>query len=570
MTESTRDIAARLAALPDKALADLFVARGAAVNARWRDFFDVAEALTSDASIAQALATLPADDIAALMRGERSDRADAMLLTDAAGVPLPATATLLTAVGVASAPFAREPAPPSGESASAAAAERAFTSLDTLGDIVLDALHTPLTILASGTLAAAERRRLAEGTQRPDDLDALITLAQAAGLLVGEDRTLVATAAGEMWLREPTPQRWMRVARAFTTLLPAAVRAVQGWTSPATWLLAYPADPDWPDRAQSLRMRGIAWGVFAADDTQPAWTRALAEDDATAAAALTAALPHEVDRIYLQNDLTAISPGPLAAALDVRLRGIARRESHAQASTYRFTAETVATSLSEGETAESIIEFLALISLTGVPQPLDYLVRTTAERHGSVRVSRDPDAPAEAPRTRIESDEAAVLATLAVDQSLRPLGLVESPDGAALHSRVDRDAVLWSLVDAKYPAVAVDAAGNVEPLRRHRLAGAPPVSVDPLTAYAPLLARLRETDGVDVESAWLERELDAAVRSRATIDIELELPGGERRVFTLEATGLGGGRLRGRERGTDIERTVPVSSIRSLRPAPGR
>ena len=57
---------------------------------------------------------------------------------------------------------------------------------------------------------------------------------------------------------------------------------------------------------------------------------------AEAEARLGALLPHEVDRIYLQNDLTAISPGPLASGLDVRLRQLAHRESHAQASSYRF------------------------------------------------------------------------------------------------------------------------------------------------------------------------------------------------------------------------------------------
>ncbi|WP_229382450.1 hypothetical protein [Microbacterium schleiferi] len=35
----------------------------------------------------------------------------------------------------------------------------------------------------------------------------------------------------------------------------------------------------------------------------------------------------------------------------------------------------------------------------------------------------------------------------------------------------------------------------------------------------------------------------------------------ETRTFTLEATGLGGGRLRGRDRGADVERTLPISTI---------
>jgi hypothetical protein len=43
------------------------------------------------------------------------------------------------------------------------------------------------------------------------------------------------------------------------------------------------------------------------------------------------------------------------------------------------------------------------------------------------------------------------------------------------------------------------------------------------------------------------------------------MPGGDERALTLEATGLGGGRLRGRDRAADIERTLPVTSIVSVR-----
>ena len=90
----------------------------------------------------------------------------------------------------------------------------------------------------------------------------------------------------------------------------------------------------------------------------------------------------EIDRIYLQADLTAIAPGPLAPRLDLRLRRIAKRESRAQASSYRFSADSIGAGMTEGESAESIREFLAGISLTGIPQPLDYLIESTAARHG--------------------------------------------------------------------------------------------------------------------------------------------------------------------------------------------
>jgi hypothetical protein len=51
------------------------------------------------------------------------------------------------------------------------------------------------------------------------------------------------------------------------------------------------------------------------------------------------------------------------------------------------------------------------------------------------------------------------------------------------------------------------------------------------------------------------------------IVVVVRMPDGSERALTLEASGLGGGRLRGRDRGADVERTLPVSSIVSVRPA---
>ena len=105
---------------------------------------------------------------------------------------------------------------------------------------------------------------------------------------------------------------------------------------------------------------------------EPDWAATAAQRGALRTpAALTALLPAEVDRIFLQNDLTAIAPGPLAPALDVRLRTMAARESAAQASSYRFTPESIAHAFVAGETEESILEFLGALSLTGIPQPLE-------------------------------------------------------------------------------------------------------------------------------------------------------------------------------------------------------
>ena len=55
------------------------------------------------------------------------------------------------------------------------------------------------------------------------------------------------------------------------------------------------------------------------------------------------------------------------------------------------------------------------------------------------------------------------------------------------------------------------------------------------------------------------------MRDRATVTVTVRMPEGTERDLTIEATGLGGGRLRGRDRAADVERTLPMSHIVRVR-----
>ncbi|MFP3786316.1 helicase-associated domain-containing protein, partial [Burkholderia sp. SIMBA_024] len=116
-----------------------------------------------------------------------------------------------------------------------------------------------------------------------------------------------------------------------------------------------------------------------------------------------------------------------------------------QASGYRFTEASIARALSSGETAASMLDFLNELSLTGVPQPLGYLIDRGASRHGLIRVTADPDTRT----TLVRSPDETLLRTLEVDQSLTGLGLVAG--GGELRTRAPRDVVFWALSDARYP-----------------------------------------------------------------------------------------------------------------------
>jgi hypothetical protein len=566
-----RALATMLAASDDAELADLFAARRVPVPNPAHDFFDIAAALLAENAVDKALIRLPGSLLTALSDADHaavpaSERPalTALALVDADGRPFDIVATRLRALRTAPLPTAVAPVTepqPADERAAASAGERAFSAVASLADVVVAALSAPLPRTGAGTVSVAERRRLIEdgAVADGDELDDLLALGADAGLLDDGERLWTATDDAAAWLGESTAARWGAVARSWAARLPTAVRTPGGGFVPVeAWAATYPLDPEWPARVTELRRRGRRWGILTEPGTEPAWTAALRRTGAPDLDALSTHLPPEVDRIYLQADLTAISPGPLVPGAEQRLRSMAVREARAQATTYRFTVESLTAAVGAGETPATIRAFLRDISLTGIPQPLDYLIETTAARHGLLRVSTDPNSG----RTVVRSADPQLLATIAVDQALRPVGLVH--DGKTLVSRASRDAVYWSLFDARYPVVAVGDDDGVQRLSR-RGSGTLTSSTDAAERYARLIQTLRLSHGPDADAAWLVRELEQAVRTRSIIEVAVRLPDASTRTFTLEATGLGGGRLRGLDRAADVERTLPLTSIASVR-----
>ena len=101
---------------------------------------------------------------------------------------------------------------------------------------------------------------------------------------------------------------------------------------------------------------------------------------------VNAALPTPIDYITIQSDQTAIATGPLQHDLAVELSQMADIESRGAATVYRFTESSIRRGLDHGKSSTEIIKFLAKISKTSLPQPLEYLITDTARKHGQLRV----------------------------------------------------------------------------------------------------------------------------------------------------------------------------------------
>lgn len=611
---STLSLAGRLGELDDARLHDLIESRGLA-RSRVEDFFDLSDALLEPPSVQHALAPLPRPVLAAAAAlvdagGEATAEqvvqrlgewgsADASLEnarrhlgalvdvflaedSEATFALYPGVAARLTAWADNEGITGRKLAQSGGPAALASvpdvdrrfvdrlSAERAFVAAGAVAELVYELEREPARELQKGGLALPDTRRIASALGIEVEEVAIVHwLAHSTGLISREGAIWLPTDAAEGWATDATPERWSRLAATWLDSVPADIRPLMIERAHAAWGEAlrgyarwrYPAaDASLDRRVNEVEAHAEFLGITASTAPSTAGIALLKQGPDAAADILRTAFPSEVDRVYVQHDLSIVAPGPLIPSLDARLRTFADPEGTGLAASFRVSPSSLHRAIAAGETAESLRDFIASISLTGLPQPVAYLIDEAASRYGRVRVSSTWQGSGSV----VRSGDAELLSTIAVDQSLAAIGLRAAGE-AELTSRFAIDVVYWALVDAHYPVVAEDAEGRQLRVRRRLGHPEPHENTDTAQLIVQRLRSAERTDGSDNAAAWLNRQLETAVRSRTVVTVTVALPDGTEHEYTLEPTGLGGGRLRGRDRTSDIERTLPVSSIRAVR-----
>lgn len=605
-------LAARLRSLDDEALTRLVTARGIREHGI-RDFFDLAEALLDRVSVQSALERLDRGTLALLATagelasttgaptaaelsgrlgvdaaeiGRRASGAlEAGLLAEESGrfAPWDAVTEQLRSwpsFGLPTAPDligARPPAALEAVSESDArfvdrgAGDRAFATLSAVTELLYALRDEPARRLSRGGVALPDARRLAASAGiEVDELELLLDIASRAGLAdSGSEWT--PSAAAPAWLASSRLERWSALARGWLERLPDELHELLRQRAHAVWgagLLEYlgwlyPAGGSWiRERTDQAAREAEQLGITGSSTPSTPGTALLLEGPEAATAAMAALFPAEVDKVYLQPDLTVIAPGPLLAPIDERLRGMSEPETRGLASSYRVTAASVTRALTAGETVPALREFLSGISLTGIPQPLEYLLTDTAARFGTLRVGGRDDGGA-----YVRSEDAALLDRLVVDPNLAPLGL-QRLQPQRVETRFDVATLYWTLADARYPVVAEDADGRVVQLRRERRVGGGAAVSDDTAAI--LVQRVRTVAAGEPEetgAAWLARQLELAIRNKLAVTVTVRLPDGSTAEYLVEPAALAGGRLRARDRRADIERTLPLASITQVTPA---
>jgi Predicted transcriptional regulator len=187
-------------------------------------------------------------------------------------------------------------------------------------------------------------------------------------------------------------------------------------------------------------------------------------------------------------DLTAIVAGGAAAHLSRLLDDTAEVERRDTASSWRFTPASVRRALDAGNTPDGLLAALADVADKPLPQPLEYLVRDVARRHGQLQVF--------AVASCVRVADAALGAEVAAHRALAALNLRVLADTVLASSKPIGETVA-ALRKAGYAPVRQDARGATvvekAPVRRadpaRSLYPAPPAPQPPdLGALAARLA----------------------------------------------------------------------------------
>lgn len=272
---------------------------------------------------------------------------------------------------------------------------------------------------------------------------------------------------------------------------------------------------------------------------------------------LSAQLPSAIDKIILQDDLTAIAPGYLSEPFSAELLVMSAAEGQGTASIYRFSASSITNALDTGKSPQEILDFLHANSLTPLPQALDYLVREAASRHGRLVVGQAG--------TFVTAATPALMAEFMLSPQAAQLAFVQLSETVAV-SLANAATSAQSL--RQHGVTFTPAPGSLAPTnakangRRRTSPGAKPtVSAPADLAWLhqdPVVEKAQETleflrgssGGGDQGSAW---ESEAAVtletlrrgaRNKSLLAIEIVDANGASEYAAVRALGLESGMLR--------------------------
>lgn len=438
----------------------------------------------------------------------------------------------------------------------------AFEAMQAVTELIFDLDQHLVREVAKGALGLPDVKRASAHLGKSKEyVKTIFELAKVAGLISANERRFQPTALADSWMSASPKARWLMLCEAWTSMLgPAGLKEVstqlaQHKSKKLRDLIqiSFPFASLAP-ASRINRLAEMADQIGLTSSGSPAsWLAdVLANKLPAASKALESRLPAQQERIIVQADLSIITPGPLASSLEVQLRKFADTENIGLASSYRISPLSISCGLEEGMTENQIRLLLQKLNGSSLPQPVDYLIRETAERFGRLKIS------ALEKGSLLTSSDELLAKQIKMDSKLKPLLLEQRTSG--IYSPLDAQSLYHALRENGYLAVLIDDKGKViAPSSVHK-------SSNEAAAFLKQVERLRAQDIEMADAAPasdMERKILLALKTKSTLQVQINA-NGKIMDFLLEPIGIANGRLRARDRKADIERTLPVSAITSI------
>ena len=438
----------------------------------------------------------------------------------------------------------------------------AFEAMQAVTELIFDLDQHLVREVAKGALGLPDVKRASAHLGKSKEyVKTIFELAKVAGLISASERRFQPTALADSWMSASPKARWLMLCEAWTSMLgPAGLKEVstqlaQHKSKKLRDLIqiSFPFASLAPaSRINRLAEMADQIGLTSAGSPASWLADVLANKLPAASKALESRLPAQQERIIVQADLSIITPGPLASSLEVQLRKFADTENIGLASSYRISPLSISCGLEEGMTENQIRLLLQKLNGSSLPQPVDYLIRETAERFGRLKIS------ALEKGSLLTSSDELLAKQITMDSKLKPLLLEQRTSG--IYSPLDAQSLYHALRENGYLAVLIDDKGKViAPSSVHK-------STNEAAAFLKQVERLRAQDIEMADAAPasdMERKILLALKTKSTLQVQINA-NGKIMDFLLEPIGIANGRLRARDRKADIERTLPVSAITSI------
>ena len=439
------------------------------------------------------------------------------------------------------------------------AGTQSATLLCYLDDLVQVIHRGPLPITREGSPSVSTQKLLIEILGDTFEPTMLVKLLVLAGLVTPSKTELTLCAYANIWQDLNPEDQWSALALAW-------------WASTPTWLQSilrrFPA-ANWSGELEALvehhypllqglgdltewRAQASALGVIL-EGTPTPWGLALW--DGAASVELAQYLPSPVAGVYANEDFTLLAPGPLTPQHRRTLDRLTTKELGGLVPRYRLTSSALLEALQAGEEPEGIAAALQETSQNPLPAGMVQLIQDTIRHSENIRLH----AAGKGTIVRVKTPQLAQ--ELVADPALVALSLhVEQP--SVLFTPWPMERVHHALTTSRYVALM-----TLEPASPSAPDDPEHATLNPLAQAATALAASISTARQQGIAPWLGSMVEVATEHKIPLEIECEIPGGQVITMLMEPRSLSNGRLRGLDVKNAMEKTIPVSSIREIKPS---